>query len=175
VTGKATWPVSDEQVAEWLLALNGEAFRKVVADDVHGRAAADVADGLRCPSVLPRWGDELRLLRVDAQAQLSARRVDNDTEWRGRIIRWMERIDSRRAEAKNLAYLQRRRGGNGTGAGRVQQETPLSNRTRRRAAGERARDRLVERHLEEFRSILNEELVADGLPVRVRDEAVDQS
>lgn len=154
-----TTTTTDSQVAEWLRVIGEDEFREQVAADCRSQADAEVSEALRHPAVCRRWHDALKLLLVDINAQFAQRNDDRTPEgkaWRVKALRWQESLIRRRDEAKRRC----------TETSHLDPDTQAASKRdkqRRGAAGELAVERLIERHREEFDSLLVEEFEAAGL------------
>jgi hypothetical protein len=146
-------------VADWLMALDEDPFRKAVADESHNRADEELAAALRSPQVCRRWLSVLKLLLVDVNAQFAAKRTDRSAEadeWRRKARRWQGHLLSRKDEARRLCTTQY----HGSPEARAESERA---RRKRGEIGDIALRRLIERHREEWHDILAEEFAAAGV------------
>lgn len=145
-----------DRYAQRLMALDEDEFLDAVEADLHD-ANALLGEALAHPSVCGRWLDTLKLRIVDVQNQLCERRpvghVDDDEyreyrDWRRRAVRYQQTLLERRTAAK--------------GAVQAAAREPKSDRSsRRRDAAERATNRLIDAHREEFHRYLDEEISRD--------------
>ncbi|MEU0940371.1 hypothetical protein [Embleya sp. NPDC005971] len=137
--------------------LDRPAFNILVRDDALGRTSKATAAALRTPGLLERWRAALKELKTDVHAQIEHNR-DNDQptsqDWRSRINHLQRRLTVRAAETKSLAIAFSTQGTPATSAN-----------PSRSTCGERAIERLIAAHRNEFDRLVHEELAAAGLPI----------
>lgn len=183
-----------DDAARWLLALDDETFRVLVGEDCHERLDREAWAALRHPLALRRWQSMLRLLRVDGKAQVAAKQcspADEFAEWRRKYTRWDERLRARLVEVDHLISEQRRAHGKNWekaalgnagaqeqaarqaagGEGGAQGEDRISNKTRKCIAGDKAIERLIAAHRDEFSRLYDEEYTVLGTPAGIRARA----
>jgi hypothetical protein len=155
--------VNETPSATSLGSLDGVAFAKVVQDDVRGTAHEDDSAALRHPQNLNRWRLALLDFKADVNRQRASRvseKGDDVDEWRQRVSVVQRTIAMRLTECRShIEYV------------RIQNtERKRAEKDQRHEAGERAVDRLVEAHQQEFQQYLQEECEALGveLPKRIR-------
>lgn len=141
-----------------IAAFSDDAFAQVVRDDVRKIAHPDDSAALRHPENLERWRRFLYLFQLDLEKQLAAKsgdKSDETAEWRRRAQIVRVSIAETRDECK--ALINQRRIEN--------TEKRKALKEQRHEAGERAIDRLIAAHREEFDRYLVEECELAGVDV----------
>jgi hypothetical protein len=149
-----------EQLAAWLLTIDEEEFRRIVARDVNKRLDPEGAAALRHPSVLIRWVQALKVLLRDIHVQMAEKARDPErAEWRVKAARFEVSIQAAQAEARALVR-------------RHQAEAQAAESLRDKRARGDARDaaitRLIAAHRDEFNRLIDEERERVGIQRPVR-------
>lgn len=146
-----------EKLVQILADSSDGEFTALVRAEIHGKATPEEATALRSPELLHRWASALKAIAGDMQAKMeaAAHRDDHTTRrWRQQHQRRILEVAARRKEARHLlTQAGRERRQNHAGQGR---------RLEAREAGQRAIDRLIEAHREEFQTYLAEEKARDS-------------
>lgn len=152
-------------------------FAQITRLDVVGKASPQDAAWLRRRENLVKWSDSLKVFQVDIGSQLQARAGDQSEKaraWRKRLGEVQVQLRMRRAEVKQLLIEKHtsryaRKGGE---APEVSEEFKkyASEKDLRRIAGERAIDRLIGAHRDEFTTYLSQEYRQLGLELIPRIE-----
>lgn len=143
---------ASEEIIHVLLAASDDEFFGLVRAELAGRATPDEVAALRSDELLPRWKRAIDALLAESQQKLSAVLEQDDPfskEWRKRRQRWVEQAAARRKEITPLlGSLHMRR----------ESERRAAREARaRRSPRNRAIDRLIEAHQDEFELLLKEE------------------
>ena len=146
-----------EEMVQLLAESPDKEFTSLVRAEIYGKATAEEAAALRSPELLYRWASALKAIAGDMQSKMeaAANRDDPTTRrWRQQHQRRILAVAARRKEARQLLSEVDRQ--------RRQRLTGRDRRAEARAAGQRAIDRLIETHREEFEAYLAEEKAKDS-------------
>lgn len=171
--------------------LDETAFAELVDREARDCAPPAHAAALRSPEIRNRWRSALRLMIHDLQAQLAERGDSTslkDERWRRKVSSLLHRCNRRSAEVRELNRRQGEYDRQEAAERKAEQERQrlAAHETRmveaagvrqalepmkaaRRAAGDRAKQRLIEQHWDEFQDLLDEEYAAVDLPRQRRD------
>jgi hypothetical protein len=141
---------ASEEVIQVLLDASDKEFASLVRAELSGNATPDEVAALRSDELVARWKRALDALLVESEEQLSSVLGRDDPfskEWRRRRHRWAQQVTTRRKEVVpllNSLYMRR------TAERRAQGPRVPSPRNR-------AINRLIEAHQEEFDRLVREE------------------
>ncbi|MEU9405698.1 hypothetical protein AB0E08_08325 [Streptomyces sp. NPDC048281] len=141
---------ASEQLVQTLRAASEKEFASLVLAELEGKATPDEAAALRSDDLLWRWKQALSTLLVESQQQLNATLDRDDSftrEWRKRRQRWVQQAAARRKEMSLLLRSLQIRRAEERRAGKDARVTPRN----------RAIDRLINAHQDEFDRLLKEE------------------
>lgn len=133
-------------------------FMMIVRSDVKCESSEEDSQKLRQPENLARWREELGIFRSELMRQFEIRKQDQSPEmkgWRSKMERVLYSINVRMGEARALINEQRL----------LSEQQNEEKRQLREDAGERAIDRLIKAHQDEFTRYLVEEYGSAGVEV----------
>lgn len=166
-------PDPDDQLSlERLVSMPDSDFREIVAADIRGEGATQDRAALRHPRNLKRWRRQLGELIVDIEQQLGARRDERTPEaeaWRQRGTDYRAALIARATECRRRrseAHIDLMRRDESRRLDHARALAVGATRKELRAeAGERAVERLIEAHRDEFEQYLVDEFQIFGLQI----------
>ncbi|MER6605931.1 hypothetical protein ABT282_08445 [Streptomyces sp. NPDC000927] len=152
---------------EQLIKLGDDEFDELVRSDVRGRAHPDESKMLRNPLLVRRWAAAMKAFQISLSVQLVQKAGQRDPEimeWRARLAVVQKNLSDRRNEARAIcSNISLRNLPTPFPEGKSSEQREL-----RKAAGERAIDRLIEGNREEFTQYLIEEYAELGAKIPPR-------
>lgn len=144
-------------VVDWLAAMPHDNFERHVNMDLNDTLDPVARQALRHTLNLERWRDCLEVLFTDLQRQFTdpARKTPEFADWRQRALAFQTLVLRRRAEADELIRQWRKVKGDASAR--------AATKAAQRDAGDRAIQRLIEAHRQEFVGYLAQEYAADGM------------
>lgn len=156
---RAVAPTVGNDLVEELAGLPDDRFASHVTAELRGRATPEIAAALRHKKIWHRWLIFLRAEQTRLHADMAKKKGINDDEtkqWRAAVIRRGGIIQGRQLEIDALRDARRQE---------VEGRRISSSETLRDQARKTARRRLVHAHLDEYVTLLAEEIEARGLPL----------
>ena len=153
--------MSQEERAQYLATAEEDDFLDAVEADLEDDAPA-LRAALSHPLVCHRWFDALKVRLVDIQNQLNARRpvgrISDDEyreyrDWQRRAVRYQQAVLETRAVAKRAVQ----------DASRIDNAAKAEKAAGSKSASNRAIDRLIAAHPDEFQQYIDDERDALGV------------
>lgn len=145
-----------QEMIELLADSSDQEFMSLVRAEIHGKATPEEATALRSQPLVFRWAAALKAISSDMQVKMeaAAHRDDATTRrWRQQHQQRILAVSARRKEARQLLSEMDRK--------RRQANAGRDRKAEAREAGQRAIDRLIDAHREEFEVYLAEEKAKD--------------